>query len=88
MTILILALHGRFEHVQTSLLHRHPLPTLDDVVTELLSKKLGFESNLIIQMWFLQSTILNLESHQMSAHTVRFIFLVGLISKPITRFLL
>ena len=32
---LLMALHDRFELIRASLLHRHPLPTLDDVVTAL-----------------------------------------------------
>ena len=36
---LLMGLSDKFENVRASLLHRHPLPTLDDVVSELLSEE-------------------------------------------------
>lgn len=53
MMTILMALHGRFEPIRASLLHLHPLPILDDAVTELLSEEtlLGAEphnSNAVI----------------------------------------
>ncbi|KAJ9558092.1 hypothetical protein OSB04_012706 [Centaurea solstitialis] len=39
ITILLMGLTDNFENVRASLLHRHPLPTLEDAITELLSEE-------------------------------------------------
>ncbi|KAM7480832.1 hypothetical protein LguiB_005415 [Lonicera macranthoides] len=39
---LLMGLHDKFEPVRAALLHRNPLPSLDDVITELLSEETRF----------------------------------------------
>ena len=66
---LLMTLNDRFEPVRASLLHRHPLPTLDDAITELHFEETRLGAKPHNSDVVLAVNYPNLEEHPMIAPT-------------------